>query len=401
MMRYWKLGLLIPLIVVCMGIYYVEAAGNIYPEYVLKTVRGNVSEASPIFLAGQSGRLALTINTEGSKYRNQQSLWESLAQTNYGSIEFDKLLKEYPQFMRGKRGLIGFYQDERTIKYVDLKSQFSASGEFDYRFNVSEYDKNSKISSSFELKIPKENEYGLISLFEVQNRDRTMKIVTFNNKKSASNSANFSYREVHLYTLDLNNKKIVDDQVISSDTSNENQRVDIRAVYHNGDETLQKRFIIFEKTYFKQAKKGEDSVKDHMELFVYDMESGKEEEIQDEAILLLLKGLDKLEVSQSGNELILLSRTGVNGPGVIRYNLVEKKITKEFTISLKELKAEGATINSTRIANNRLYMLINSKEGISAAVVDLDTGGILYQGIVSRKDNQQTYGLEIYNISIH
>jgi hypothetical protein len=406
MKRYWKLAVLVPFIILCIGTYYVEASGGNGPEYYLKLLAGNEKEASQVSLQANYRNEELFINPEGSEYRKEQSFWESLS-PNYYSKELEKLVKVNRQFMRGKTDLNGFYEDDQFIGYVDIRSLGLVKDRFNAPFTVSLYDKKRKGSSSFEVSLPKVNIYNFINLHDVQIDGQTMKLVTINFKKSESNAGYNMYPEVHLYTLDLDKKNIVEDQVIFSEAPlDENNRVNIMGVDET-DPLKQSRYAVFQTIHSKKVKAKESSeayVPDHRELFVYDLKSGKPVTIQDELINEILKGTDEQDISHSGDELYLTSWTDQKGAHVIRYSLAENKVEKDLTIAFNQHQSVAGKVSISRIANNRLYMLVNMRKGESTVptvvIAELDTGGIVYQGEVSRKDNKELSNLMIDNIII-
>jgi hypothetical protein len=406
MKRYWKLAVLVPFIVLCIGTYYVEASGGNDPEYYLKLLGGNEKEASQVSLQANYRNEELFINSVGSEYRNEQSFWDSLSPNYYVSKELDKLAKENRPFMRGKTDLNAFYEDDQIIGYVNIGSQLRlVKDRSNAPFTVSLYDKKRKGSSSFEVKLPKANIYNFISLHDVQIDGQTMKLVTFNYKKSESSPANNMYSEVHLYTLDLDKKNIVEDQVIFSEAPlDQNNRVNIMGVYET-DLIKQSRYVVFPTIHSKKEKTKESSeayVPDHRDLFVYDLKSGKQVTVQGEPINEFLKGTAELDISHSGDDLFLTSWMDPKGPHFIHYSLAENKVKKDLTIAFNDIRPDAGKVNISRIANNRLYMLVNMRMGESTVptvvIAELDTGGIVYQGEVSRMDNKELSNLMIGNI---
>lgn len=402
MKRYWKLAVLVPFIVLSIGIYYAEASAGNNPEYVLKFQQGDEKEAEPITLEAMYRNNPVSIDSEGSKYRNKPFFWESWGPSYIDNMKLEKLVKEHPQFMRGKINANAFYEDDQIIGYGDIKSKFtSEEGQSDIRFAVSIYDKLRKNSSSFEVKVPEESLYNLISLNEIRIEGQAMKLMTLNFKRNESNPTQYTNPSIHLYTLDLDKKNVTEDRIIfSAESSDDSIQAHVMRV-NREDSTKPSGYNAFLIDYNKKAtatKSSGDYVWDHRELFIYDTENGKAETIRSKTINELLANGNNQDITQSGDDLFLTFLTNPKGPRVIRYNLAEKKVTNDLTIALKDFTPESGKMNFSEISNNRLYLLY-TRYGRSAvptvAIAELDSGKIVYTGTVSRKDNKELDNLMI------
>lgn len=412
MKRYWKLAVLIPLIVVCIGIYYIWLSGGAYPQYVLKWQEGNEKEALPVLLQANYRNEPLSISSDGSLYRNEQSFREVTDAKYYMmNDDYNKLVKEHRSFMRGKRNLSSVYEDDRIIGYADInyKSDSKNGKFFNFRFAVSVYDKSRKDSSSFEVSVPRENEYYNLNMADVQMDGRNMKLITYNSKRNPNKQGSY-ISEVHLYTLDLDKKTVVEDQaILTGFVQDDDNPIDIRGVLE-ANPTKASRYAIFNITYSKKntAKQSPETVarqeyaKDKEELVVYDIPSGRLAVIQDAAITSMLKETDDVTVRHSGNELFLTSWKDPKGPRIIRYNLADNKMMKDLTIAFKDGDKGGEEVQTASIANNRIYMLVNSMKDETSpprvVIAELDNGTVVYQGAVATNDNRKLRNLTIFDI---
>jgi hypothetical protein len=403
MKRYWKIAVLVPFIILCVSTYYIEASGDIYPDYYLKLQSGNEQEASLVSLQGNYRNQPFSFNSEGSNYQNDQSFWESINIRYYNIEELQKLQKEHREFMRNKTDQNAFYEDDLVIGYVKINFQYSTSEETsDSSFEVSIFDKKRNESSSFKVKLPQEKGYPSIGVMDVQIVGKTMKLVTSNYKNYTGNN---SVNEIHLYTLDLDKENVTGNQIFLSNASvDENIRIDILGV-RDLKPTLQNHYAIFQVAYSKRrvTEDGSTNAYDRIsrELFVYDLQSNKPVTIQAEPISELLKGNNELAVSYDGDELYLTIGLEQKGGRAIRFSLSENKIKNDLLVDIKKFKSNVERVGSMRIANDRLYMQVSSKQGgPGLAIADLNTGEIVYQGVIARKDNKELRNLLIENIII-
>ncbi|MEX2460496.1 MAG: hypothetical protein WD469_04235 [Paenibacillaceae bacterium] len=408
MKRYWKIAVLVPFIILCIGTYYIEASGSVYPDFYLKLQSGNEKEASLVSLHAMYRNQPFTFNSEGSIYQNEQSFWESLEPKYYDAKELQKLQKEHRQFMRNKTEWNSFYEDDQVIGYVNIHTQNSSAEETsDSSFEVSVYNKKRNESSSFKVKLPQEKGNYSMGITDVQIVGQTMKLVTSNykyNKYYRVNTGNNSITEIHLYTLDLDKENITGDQMILSDASlDENIRIDILDV-RDFKPTLQNHYAVFQVAYSKK-RVSEDAFtkydRTNREFFVYDLQSNQQITIQAEPISELLKGNNELSFNYNGDEFYLTVWLEQMGVRIIRFNLTKNKIMNDLIVESKQFQTDINSVSNMRIANERLYMRVSSKRGDPGlAIADLNTGGVVYQGVISRKDNKELRNLLIDDINI-
>ncbi len=382
MRRYWKLAVLVPFIVLGISTYYVDASGY-QPDYFLKTETGNAQVAANVQLQAYANPSNVSIGTRGSKY---PSFWASLDANDYRNSLRD-LVKEYPQFMRGKQNPNGFYVDHRVIGYANLESQGSLGIS---HVNVSVYSKQQKTSFSFTVPLPNTTSLNIGVLLRVMVRGKYMKIFTLNFNSNGDHA-------IDLYTLDLNQKRVVSDQTILSSAN----QVALGGVNYTDDLEQPSDYAVFTESRNNQP---QPSL-----LLVYDTRSGKVFDIKNRTITNILKRMPSpayapnFQLDQLGNGLYVISKRDAKGQWrLVQYDLAKKNIRNDFTFSLNN--SGGGVMNLVKISNHRLYMVVTSTASPtvnpSLDIVDLNAGKVLYQGVVMRKNNKELGGLGIYNISV-
>lgn len=380
MRRYWKLAVLVPFIVLGISTFYVDASASNKPDYYLETRVGNAQIAANVQLQAtvpQPG--GVSIGTNGSEY--QTSFWASL-DANYYPNSLRNLAKEYPQFMRGKQNPYGFYVDKRVIGYVNLESQRGGWGIS--LVNVSVYNKMKKTSSSFTFALPNTTLSIVGVLVRVVVIGKTMKFLTLNYNAAGVGQV------IHLYTIDLNQKRVVSNQTILSAVPLINQ-VTLGVVNYTDALKQASNYTIF----------SENPIHSHTPLLqVYDIQSGKVSEIKNSTINHILKNEPKAQLNQVGNQLYVISQSKAKGQWrIVQYDLAKKNIRSDFTFSLHNFISHGGVVNLAKIRNHRLYMVATSNP--SLAIIDLGTGRVLYQGVVVRKDKKKSGNVGIYNMSLN
>jgi hypothetical protein len=404
MKRFWKIALMVPFIMLSIGTYYINAANIKYLDYYLKFYAGDEKEASRVAIQANYTDQSLTIRSAGSEYHDKRSLWKLPFSSQNYMPKIEKLQKEYRHFMRGKYYPEYVVEDDKTLGYVDIDSNFDISkGYNDYRVRASIYNKKSKSSFSFETDVPQNRTFSSIRLIDMQMVGDFITLVTMNTKNNGNLKSAVTLTEIHLYKLDWNKKNITADQVIlTGDSGNPDDSIEIRSVNEtapfnsNGYLVFQ---IIHSKKVSSEVASG-FSATGNQELVYYDLQRNKLVTIQDEPINTLLKKTNELGITYAKDELVLTHLKDPNGTRVILYSLVENKIKSDLTIDTKHFQAEGKWegLTSALTVNNRLYMRGNLKHGTletapSLVIADLDTGKILYEGYISRKDNKAILNL--------
>lgn len=404
MKRYWKLAVLIPFIIVSFGIYYIEVAGRMYPEFVLKLEEGNEKEASPLVFQGNWWNQQLYITSEGSDYWRNHPFWEKMGGNN---PRLEKLRKEYRNFMRGKNNPYAFFENDQILGYGDIKSDYSRLVQHpaDFRFTVSVYDKVRKDTTSFEIEVPKQETYSSLYLYDIRIDGKNMKLFTLNDL------ANDPKKEAHLYTLDLDKKNVAEDQVIvSAGPPDENTRVGLGGVFPKASAKDTNR-LVYQITYTKPearskgSKASEAYTLEKRDLFVYDIASGKLELIPSDEMKELLLETAEGSISQTGDDLYITSLKDSKSPRVIKYSLSEKKVKSNLEIDLHDRISDLAPSRYSVTVNNRLYMLYNTRNSTPVAqavtIAELDSGGIVYKGNFFRKDNKEISNFNVGYFEIH
>ncbi|UHA75453.1 hypothetical protein [Paenibacillus sp. 481] len=400
MKRYWKLAVLIPFIALSTGMYYITESGGNRPEFYLKTMAGDEKEATSLDVKADFGMEILSINTQGSTYRNELiSYWETLYTHRNHNEELRRLVKEHRQFMRGKTDISVLYQSDTILGYVDENHDDNLGMQSDV-FTVSLLDKSKNVSSSFDIKLPKKNVQEIIHISDVQIKGQTMKLLA--NVWGRGQSTNSE--QVRQYTVDLDQKRLVEDRMLLPNISEDKDiQISVEEVY-KPDPYKKTNYAVFELTHLKkgETKSPESDTNNvvHRELVVYDKRSEtlkKVDHAQIHTFLNKKKNPEDLFIRQSGDDLYFALWSNEKGPKILYYNIADNKVKNEVSIALQ---ANRHDVNVSRIANNRLYLLVRSHVAPKVIVAELETGKIVYQGAVSRKDNNETNNLGLNNFTL-
>jgi hypothetical protein len=399
MKRYWTSILLVPVIVLCIGTYYIQAAAFGLPQFVIEKQEGDENAADGVDLSGQYGGSnrssePLNIGLQGSEYVNEKSFFERLS-PYWGSEEVKRLAEEYRDFMRGKRGPQSFYEDDGLLAYVNVKEDnLPGTGRVNYRFEVSSQDKKNGRSSSYEVAVPNGNRYGMVQVQDVQATQGQLKVVTQNFMK------NNGQTEIHLYSLDEVNRQTPADRTLwkqppgSADTD-----TNISAVYETDwvHANPYSAFLVSQYQRNKTDQSGSEAKKTGSQLLIFDIRTGEEVKLESQEIRDFLSG--DWEMKQGGISIqgdnLYLAKNGGNGFNVIRWSIPDAKL------SMQEIRSDSVTYSILK--NDRFYMLTrrNPKELPSLVVADANTGSVLFKGTVSLKGSEQQRAEKLAKLTIY
>ncbi|UJF33894.1 hypothetical protein [Paenibacillus hexagrammi] len=404
MKRYWKLMILVPFIVLSIGTYYVSASGNNSSPLQFTKIQGDEKEMDPVVLTGQYQNEPFVIRNLDSEFLKKQSFWGWLDARYFYNTELDELAKENRAFMRGKKSYSSFYVDDQVIGYADVKfTQQSSRERNDFRLAVSMYDRIQKTSRSFELNLPDSTLY-YTGVEDVQVEGQTMKVMARNTKWSSGNgSSNFNDTDIHLYTVDLHKMSLIKDEILMSMADDDHQRVDISSV-NERDPIGKNSFAVFRKLVSVKSSKepSGDYTLDHGEFISYDYASGKLTTLQNDSVKQILANIENGNViySQGDGELNMMSETKPEQPHVVIYDLKEDRVKKELIVPAQTFQPKQSYSNIARITDNRLYMIVDRSGAVGLKILDMDSGTIVYEGVLKKADGSRPNNIMIDNILV-
>ncbi|MFC4101201.1 hypothetical protein [Paenibacillus xanthanilyticus] len=208
MKRYW-LSIVLALFGVC-GIagYYTVGASDELPAFKLTTVSGDPKEADPLQITAQyENRIKLKylyITTNGSRYEADEGLFDRPRPLWMDYPFYRKLLEDHRGFMRGKWLHSSLYSDENWIVYADVKSETDRT---DYTINLDVLDRASGKTNRKELIVPLPDKNNWTTVSDVQVRGEEVHVLVQKGVKLYSgNEIGFEYLD-HVFDLTGNHKR--------------------------------------------------------------------------------------------------------------------------------------------------------------------------------------------------
>jgi hypothetical protein len=376
MKRYLVTLLLVPLIVLGIGTYYIQASTRVLPQFILEPIEGNKSLASQIQVYAQFANSRdfinrnVTIQEAGSHYEERTIINELTS--NSSVLEMDvwkKLVEGHKSFMRGKRSLESMYADEKQLVYVKVEND-----DLPY-FHVSMLDKATLKESSYMVKVPEGHEYHLVQIQEVLIAGDQIKVTTDAYRRDSNTG------DIILYSLPLTQETAeVNYQVLYSRTSPTGDILtNIRKIY-DSNMLRPGRYMGYylEKSKEIHGKDGSYHTQSlGVELLIWDAFTGEKVSVFSSELVSMLeqKGEAEYVDTHFEGDSLFVAKYSPEEFNTLKYDFTEKKTTF--------LKQVGNYRSSLVHHEDRLYMLrYETKESPipEVVVLDMKTGTPLFKG---------------------
>lgn len=402
MKRYLLTALLGAFIVVAICTYYVYGAMEKLPEYKLNTIEGSPTELDVIEINGWYGGVLhsefLTLNTKGTVYRKDVSLYEEHVKKNfnwfYSDREYKDLKKEHRHFMRGKSSMDNFYKDEEWLIYADTITDNLLMDKQDVFLKMDLLNEKNGNVNHYRTKIAESVFFGYVAIGDVQRiGDEVHILVRISD-------------EYRIYVLDLSNGELIRDEKLDVGAISEQPGiyVDLYAVSNEIRSKPAEHVVIraLEKEVTNESNGSYSEIIRSERVYSYAYRTGK------------LTALP--QSAKQGEELILYDGNTLNG------NIFSSIVNDRNVVTLKrydvasqqplpgvtELTARELDVDEIASATNRgdrIYMLLRKADISYVAVVDATNGNVLYKGKATfegpeSKSEEQMKNLHLMNIYV-
>ncbi|MBT2665657.1 hypothetical protein J7J00_09120 [Bacillus sp. ISL-4] len=388
-------------VILSIGTYYVKVASSAssLPKYTFKTLEGSDKELDPVIINAtlENGNFyePLRFESNTTTYASESSYFENL--TGRQDHQIERLIKEHRSFMRGKDSISSLYEDDDFLAYAWVNSEFTNNGKMEAEFDIGLLEKKDEEETSFQIELPDQERIMNVDVRDVQLVHSKLQVLTMidvnsNNEKQT--------KEVHLYTIDLANKKVLSDKKLLSETFTNPNQVDFEMPIDVAPSQPNNMVLI-------SLIKG-----------VNHEEGPFEEKLKESKLLSYNYETEKLETVKKGSLSLDLARSGYadgknlyavemkSGKYRIKtFDLSSQTLTNDTELDIAANKEEQYT---AAFKNGRVYFLLNemNQEGKSSKpakllIADLKTGKTLYKGeTVINKNNSKSFGLYIDDLEI-
>ena len=228
-MKRYICSILIGMVVILsIGTYYVKVASSAsgLPKYNFKTLEGSDKELDPVIIHGSLEvnpiYEPLTIKSNQSIYASERSYFENLS--GIRDFQIERLIKEHRSFMRGRDSINSLYEDDDFLAYASVNEDFTKNGKMEAEFDIGLLEKKGEDETSFKIELPDHERIMNVVVRDVQLVHSKLQVLTMNDVNSNDEKQTI---EVHLYTIDLANKKVLSDKTLLSETFTDPNQVDL------------------------------------------------------------------------------------------------------------------------------------------------------------------------------
>lgn len=408
MKRYWKLVSITTAIVLILGLYYgIIVKSEAKPKFIIETVSGDKDAVKELLMYGDYNEGAafgdsFELTVDDMTYYSNRSYVKRMIDYNVDK-EIKRLQGKYRGFIRGKWLYVNsFNENDELVAYVQITPTDRENHK--HKMEVEWLNKATEKKEKFEIEVPNPDNAFHIGVEKVQMVDGKVKVIT---------RLDGNFTEFRMFSLDLENKSIVDDErILRFEEQGENIFYETIVKTDNRIQNPGK-YILFLHVVNKHVPVEndytymEETVK--RELYIYNVENGETEEV--ELPVQVEESLDfeyypfndKISLF---NNLIYFSTVTEKGIEVFEYNIETKKSVSKQTFDLnhdERLKEEFSPI--ILMNEQKIYFanrLKNAKTNSNVYVADLESGDILYEGEIrlDHPEDVKEYELYIHHLEL-
>ncbi|MGE7186144.1 hypothetical protein ACQKKK_19890 [Peribacillus sp. NPDC006672] len=392
-------------VILSIGTYYVKVASSAssLPKYTFKTLEGSDKELDPVIIHAtlENGSFyePFTIESNQTTYGSERSYLENL--TGRPDHQIERLIKEHRSFMRGKDSVSSLYEDDDFLAYAWVNSEITKNGKMEAEFEIGLLEKKGEDETSFKIELPDQERIMNADIRDVQLVHSKLQVLTMNDVNSNNEKQT---KEVHLYTIDLANKKVLSDKTLLSETFTYPNQVDFEMPIDVAPSQPNNMVLIsLIKGVNHEDGPFEEKLKES-KLLSYNYETEKLETVKLPKKESL--SLDEVRSGYVDGKSLYVVDTKSDKYHIKTFDLSSQKITNDMELDLAVPK-EGESFETT-IKNGRLYFLLSNRmdqEGnliskpAQLLIADLKTGKILYKGETvmhsTDKNNGKKFGFYI------
>ncbi|MED4688242.1 hypothetical protein [Peribacillus frigoritolerans] len=385
-------------VILSIGTYYVKVASSAssLPKYTFKTLEGSDKELDPVIINaslqnGSNFYEPLTIESNTTTYESEKSYLENL--TGRQNQQIETLVKEHRSFMRGKDSISSLYEDDDFLAYAWVNSD----GEMEAKFDIGLLEKKDEEETSFQIELPNQGRILNADVRDVQLVRSKLQVLTMNDVNSNNEKQT---KEVHLYTIDVANKKVLSDKTLVSETFTDPDQVDFEMPIDVAPSQPNNMVFISLIKGVNHEDGFEEKLKES-KLLSYNYETEKLETVKKESL-----SLDMARAGFADGKNLYAVEMKSGKYRIKTFDLSSQTLTSDTELDIAANKEEQYT---AAFKNGRVYFLLNgmNQEGLltykpaKLLISDIKTGKTLYKGeTVINKKNSKSFELYIDDLEI-
>ncbi|WP_375090514.1 hypothetical protein ACDZ29_06775 [Peribacillus sp. RS7] len=388
-------------VILSIGSYYVKVASSAssLPKYTFKTLEGSDKELDPVIINatlqnGSNFYESLTIESNTTTYASERSYLENL--TGRQGHEIERLVKEHRSFMRGRDSISSLYEDDDFLAYARVNSEYTKSGNMEAEFDIGLLEKKDEEETSFQIELPNQGRIMNADVRDVQLVHSKLQVLTMNDVNSNNEKQT---KEVHLYTIDVANKKVLSDKTLVSETFTYPDQVDFEMPIDVAPSQPNNMVFISLIKGVNHEDGFEEKLKES-KLLSYNYETEKLETVKKESL-----SLDMARSGYADGKNLYTVEMKSGKYRIKTLDLSSQTLTNDTELDIAANKEEQYT---AAFKNGRVYFLLNGMNQVGKTnkpakllIADIKTGKTLYKGeTVINKKNSKSFELYIDDLEI-
>jgi hypothetical protein len=296
--------------------------------------------------------------------------------------------------MRGKDSISSLYEDDDFLAYAWVNSD----GKMEAKFDIGLLEKKDEEETSFQIELPNQGRIMNADVRDVQLVHSKLQVLTMNDVNSNNEKQT---KEVHLYTIDVANKKVLSDKTLVSESFTYPDQVDFEMpIDLTPSQPNNMVFISLIKGVNHEDGQFEEKLKES-KLLSYNYETEKLETVKKE-----LLSLDMARSGYADGKNLYAVEMKSGKFRIKTFDLSSQTLTNDTELDIAANKEE---LYTATFKNGRVYFLLNgmNQEGLltykpaKLLIADLKTGKTLYKGeTVINKKNSKSFDLFINDLEI-
>lgn len=388
-------------VILSIGSYYVKVASSAssLPKYTFKTLEGSDKELDPVIINatlqnGSNFYESLTIESNTTTYASERSYLENL--TGRQGHEIERLVKEHRSFMRSRDSISSLYEDDDFLAYARVNSEYTKSGNMEAEFDIGLLEKKDEEETSFQIELPNQGRIMNADVRDVQLVHSKLQVLTMNDVNSNNEKQT---KEVHLYTIDVANKKVLSDKTLVSETFTYPDQVDFEMPIDVAPSQPNNMVFISLIKGVNHEDGFEEKLKES-KLLSYNYETEKLETVKKESL-----SLDMARSGYADGKNLYTVEMKSGKYRIKTLDLSSQTLTNDTELDIAANKEEQYT---AAFKNGRVYFLLNGMNQVGKTnkpakllIADIKTGKTLYKGeTVINKKNSKSFELYIDDLEI-
>lgn len=411
MKRYVKLIIIAVVILLSIGVYYIQPmfSADERPEFKIIANSGDETLSENMVLKGYYSENVMLgmgigddikITPKGTTYYSDSSnrFQSQLSGSDYEKI--NQLQEDYRSFMRGKEpSLANFFEDDTLLAYAELTTNNYSSVTEDEEFKIEVLNKKTNKESSFSVDLPKSTNYSYMYIEDIEVANNQLIIVTNGYSLNNENEQD----EHHFYSISLPNEKIEKDESLQLDLVNLDGKQIQYVELLSGMNTVQtSKFLVYRVEIGDEQSETElyedqEIYETTYELIGVNIETGEQFliDLSDEVGNQALSSAFSIE-----KDILYFYKKNKETITIYTYSLEQKELREMETAELSEAQKTALKEEITLSVHNGTAFFVNNDKikGKDQQIMafDLESGKAVFEGSLIETKKQSATNSELY-----